>query len=413
MTKNYLIIGSGPAGITAAENIRNLDNQGEITVLSEERIPLFYRPRIPEYALGKLKIEEIMVKKLDYYHQKKIRLVLGVKTVKLDKKRKTAETGDGRQYGYDKLLIATGITPLDLSIPGRELEGIFTMHDLMQADQVRSFVKEAKQAVVVGGGLLGMDMAEELKSIGLAVDFLIRKPIIGGPFIDEYGCTLIKEEFERIGVNVLTSTEIRAFDGINGKLQNIITKDGRFMERSFCFLSIGAVPAVDWLKGSGLKIEKGVLVNEYLQSNDEDIFSAGNSAQIVDPVTKKQLVQTNWFNAIIQGRLAGNNMSGAQQIEYTTTSNYLKKVGTLSFQIIGLGNALIERGVRTYFKGSNPREYVLLTAKERIVVGGVICGLPKIALKLKEAIEKQKEIPNIEKLLTHEENPLDTLSEII
>ena len=183
MAENYLIIGSGPAGITAAENVRNLDNKGEITVISEERVPMFYRPRIPEYAVGKVEIEEIMVKKLDFYDQNRIRLRLGTMAVKLDKERKVIETADGQRCGYDKLLIATGIAPLKPSVPGVELKGIFTMHDLIQADQVRAFAKEARQVVVIGGGLLGMDMAEELKRIGLEVKFLVRRHILGDPFL--------------------------------------------------------------------------------------------------------------------------------------------------------------------------------------------------------------------------------------
>jgi len=413
MAENYLIIGSGPAGITAAENVRNLDNKGEITVISEERVPMFYRPRIPEYAVGKVEIEEIMVKKMDFYDQNRIRLRLGTMAVKLDKEKKNVETADGQRCGYDKLLIATGIAPLKPSVPGVELKGIFTMHDLIQADQVRAFAKEARQVVVIGGGLLGMDMAEELKRIGLEVKFLVRRCVLGDPFFDEYGCKLIQEEFTRLGVNVFTDTEVQAFEGVDSKLAKIVTLDGKQIESSFCFLSIGAVPAVNWVGESGLKIDKGVLVDGHLQSSEKDIFSAGNSAQITDPVSKKQIVQTNWFNASTQGRIAGNNMAGGEPVEYKATTNYLKKVGILSFNLIGWGNAMVEMGQRTCFKGDNPREYVMITTREGVIVGAVVCGLPKISLKLKEQIEKQKVIPDLEKFITQKEGKLDTLLKVL
>src|SRR3989339_1134331 len=413
MAENYLIIGSGPAGITAAENIRNLDNKGEITVISGESVPMFYRPRIPEYAAGKVEIEEIMVKKMDFYDQNRIKLKLGTRAVKLDKERKIVETADGQRYGYDKLLIATGIAPLKPSVPGVELKGVFTMHDLIQADMVRVFAREAREVVVVGGGLLGMDMAEELKRAGLEVKFLVRRHVLGDPFFDEYGCKLIQEEFTRLGVNVFTGTEVRAFEGVGDKLAKIMTTDGKQMESSFCFLSIGAVPAVNWLRESGLKIDKGVLVDGRLQSSEKDIFSAGNSAQITDPVSKKQIVQTNWFNASTQGRIAGNNMAGGEPIEYKATTNYLKKVGKLSFNLIGWGNAMVEMGQRTYFKGDNPREYVMITTREGVIVGAVVCGLPKTSLKLREQIEKHKVIPDLEKFITQKEDKLDALLKIL
>ncbi|HHT9145796.1 MAG TPA: NAD(P)/FAD-dependent oxidoreductase [Candidatus Wunengus sp. YC61] len=413
MAENYLIIGSGPAGITAAENVRNLDNKGEITVISEERVPMFYRPRIPEYAVGKVEIEEIMVKKLDFYEQNRIMLKLGMRAVKLDKERKVVETSDCQRYGYDKLLIASGIAPLKPSVPGVELKGIFTMHDLIQADQVRAFAKEARQVVVIGGGLLGMDMAEELKRIGLEVKFLVRRHILGDPFFDEYGCKLIQEEFTRLGVNVHTDAEVQAFEGVDSKLAKIVTFDGKQIESSFCFLSIGAVPAVNWVGESGLKIDKGVLVDGHLQSSEKDIFSAGNSAQITDPVSKKQIVQTNWFNASTQGRIAGNNMAGGEPVEYKATTNYLKKVGILSFNLIGWGNAMVEMGQRTCFKGDNPREYVMITTREGVIVGAVVCGLPKVSLKLKEQIEEQKVIPGLEEFITQKEGKLDTLLKVL
>lgn len=413
MAGNYLIIGSGPAGITAAENVRNLDNKGEITVISEERVPMFYRPRIPEYAVGKVGIEEIMVKKLDFYEQNRIMLKLGMRAVKLDKERKVVETSDGQRYGYGKLLIASGIAPLKPSVPGVELKGIFTMHDLIQADRVRAFAKEARQVVVIGGGLLGMDMAEELKRIGLEVKFLVRRHVLGDPFFDEYGCKLIQEEFARLGVNVHTDAEVQAFEGVDSKLAKIVTQNGKQIESSFCFLSIGAVPAVNWVGGSGLKIDKGVLVDGHLQSSEKDIFSAGNSAQITDPVSKKEIVQTNWFNASTQGRIAGNNMAGGEPVEYKATTNYLKKVGMLSFNLIGWGNAMVEMGQRTCFKGDNPREYVMITTREGFIVGAVVCGLPKISLKLKEQIEKQKVIPDLEKFITLKEDKLDRLLKML
>src|SRR3989339_718045 len=413
MAGSYLIIGSGPAGITAAENIRNLDNKGEITVISGESVPMFYRPRIPEYAVGKVEIEEIMVKKLDFYDQNRIRLRLGTMAVKLDKEKKIVETSDGQRYGYNKLLIATGIAPLKPSVPGVELKGIFTMHDLIQADQVRAFAKEARQIVVIGGGLLGMDMAEALKRIGLEVKFLVRRHVLGDPFFDEYSCKLIQEEFTHLGVKVLTDAEVQAFEGMDSTLAKIVTQDGKQIESPFCFLSIGAVPAVNWLRENSLKIDKGVLVDGRLQSSEKDIFSAGNSAQITDPVSKKQIVQTNWFNASTQGRIAGNNMAGGEPIEYKATTNYLKKVGKLSFNLIGWGNAMVEMGQRTYFKGDNPREYVMITTREGVIVGAVVCGLPKTSLKLKEMIEKQIVIPDLEKFITQKEGKLDTLLKIL
>ena len=413
MAGNYLIIGSGSAGITAAESIRNLDNKGEITVISEERVPMFYRPRIPEYAVGKLEIEEIMVKRMDFYDQNKIRLKLGTRAVRLDKERKIVETSDGKQYGYDKLLIATGIDPIKPPYPGGDLKGIFTMHYLYQADQMRTITKEAKEVVVVGGGLLGMDMAEELKKAGLEVKFLVRRHIVGDPFFDEYGCGLAQEEFTLLGVNVFTGTEVQVFEGVDGKLAKIATTDGREMDSSFCFLSIGAVPAVNWLTESGLKIDKGILVDGHLQSSEKDIFSAGNSAQITDPVSKKQIIQTNWFNASTQGRIAGNNMAKGEHMEYKTTSHYLKKVGTLSFNLIGLGNAPVVGGQRTFFKSDNPKEYVMVTSKEGVIVGAVVCGLSKFIPKLKEVIEKQKIIPDLEKIIPEKEGQLDILQKIL
>ena len=210
MAKTYLIVGSGPSGITAAERMRNLDSDAKIIVVSEEKTPMFYRPRIPEFSVGKIGIEGIMVKKKDFYVQKKIRLQLGTRATKLDKKSRAIETSEGNTYGYDKLLIATGISPIEPKFPGSRLEGVFTMHDLIQAERLKVAVRDAKQVVVVGGGLLGMDMAEEFRTIGLHVVFLVRRNNLGDPFFDEYGGKLIRDEFKNMGVEVITDAEVQA-----------------------------------------------------------------------------------------------------------------------------------------------------------------------------------------------------------
>lgn len=413
MTEKYVIIGSGPAGITASENIRKLDDRGEITVISAEETPLFYRPRIPEYAVGRVAIEELMVKKMDFYRQARINLQLGVEVVRLDKERNFVEALDGKRYEYDKLLIATGIDPVRPPFPGGDLKGILTMHYLCQADQVNAFTREVKHVVVVGGGLLGMDMAEELKKIGLEVKLLVRRRSLGAPFFDEYGCKLLQEEFSHLGVTVLTNTEVKACEGLNGKLTKVITTDGLEIECPFCFLSIGAVPAVGWLENSGLDIDTGILVNEYLQSSKEGIFSAGNAAQILDPVSGKQITQTNWGSATIQGRIAGNNMANGTPIAYKTISHYQKKAGTLSFNLIGLGNATVEGGVRIYFKADDPKEYIMITAKEGVIVGAVVCGLSRFVAKVKGFIEDRKTVGGLKEWATRQTWPLEVFQKII
>lgn len=413
MAKTYLIVGSGPAGITAAESIRNLDTDAEITVISEEKVPMFYRPRIPEYSVGKINIEGIMVKKKDFYVQKKINLQLGIRATKLDKENRIIETSKGNKYKYDKLLIATGIMPLEPKFPGSCLEGVFTMHNLMEAERVKASVKDAKQVVVVGGGLLGMDMVEEFRAIGLNVTFLVRRNALGAPFFDEYGCKLIHDEFKIMGADVITNAEVHAFEGKNNRLATVVTKNGRICKSNVCFVAIGATHAVDWLKNSSLKIENGVLVDKYLRSHDDDIFSAGNAAQIMDTVFKKYITQTNWINAIAQGNVAGNNMVGRELVEYETTSNYFKRIGTLFFNLIGIGNLQVEGGKRDYFKGKTPGEYIMITTKEGRIIGAVVCGRYKIAVKLKETIEKQREISALNKLITEKEKSIEDLSKIL
>lgn len=415
MAKAYLIVGSGPAGITAAERIRNLDSDAEIIVISEEKTPMFYRPRIPEYAVGKIGIEEIMVKKRDFYVQKKIQLHLGTRATKLDKKKRVVETSDENIYGYDKLLIATGISPIEPKFPGSRLEGVFTMHDLIQAERLKVAVRDAKQVVVVGGGLLGMDMAEEFRTTGLHVVFLVRRNSLGDPFFDEYGCKLIRDEFKNMEVEVITNAEVQSLEGTNNQLASVLLTDGRRFDSNLCFIAIGATHAVDWLKDSGLKIENGVLVDRYLRSHDDDddaVFSAGNAAQIMDPVFEKHIVQTNWINAIAQGDIAGNNMAGGGLRKYETTSNYFKRVGDLFFNLIGTGNLRMKGGKRNYFKGKTPKEYVMVTTKEGRVVGAVVCGRHKITVKLKDSIEKQSDFSNMDKLIDQEEKSIEDLSKL-
>ena len=212
---------------------------------------------------------------MDFYDQNRIRLSLGTRAVKLDKAKRIVETSDGQCHGYDKLLIATGIDPLKPSVPGVELKGIFTMHDLIQADQVRAFAREARQVVVVGGGLFGYGHGGRAEKNWFGGKVSGQEVCLRRSLFDEYGCKLIQEEFTRLGVNVFTNTEVQAFEGMDSKLAKILTHDGKQIESSFCFLSIGAVPAVNWVGKSGLKIDKGVLVDGHLQSSEKIFFQPG------------------------------------------------------------------------------------------------------------------------------------------
>ena len=337
----FVIVGAGLAGTTAAETLRHEGALGRILLISGEAHWPYQRPPLSKRFLTEdispkpvALLSEATVRELD------IELRLSTRVSSLDVTGHTLRTQQGESVGYRKLLIATGSTPVRLQLPGGHLPGVHYLHSLADAQALRSSLESAKQAVVIGGSFIGLEVASSLKRRGLGVTILERDELFG-----QLKTPLISSFFQRCfadqGVEVLVGEMPVAFRG-DQRVDAVMTQGGRHLPCDMVVIGAGVVPATDFLQGSGLATHQGVAVDRFLQSHDPDVFAAGDMAYFFDPVVGHHHRVEHWDNAVKQGRLAARNMLG-KRLPYEEVSYFYSQIFDNSFNLLGEIEASYER----------------------------------------------------------------------
>ena len=310
----YLIIGGGVAGTTAAETLRQGDQDGSIAIVSDE--PRFYSRIMlskPNFFLEKIAFDAIWLKQKEWYKETRVQFIEGVLAKKLSPADKTVELSDSRILRYDKLLLATGGEARPWPLPGADKKGICYVRDLNEAKTLIENVKTAKQAIAVGSGFVSFEMCEMMRLAGLQVTLVMREPYYWHPLLDEESAKMIEASLEKGGVKILRNSEVAEIIG-GERIEGVVLKDGTKIDCQLAVIGIGLICHLDWLKDAGLETDKGILANEYLETNIEDVYTAGDAAEFNDLVLGERVQLGNWVNAQMQGRVAANNMLAAAGI---------------------------------------------------------------------------------------------------
>lgn len=307
MPFNYLIIGNGAAGLSAAEMIRQRDKDGRITILTNEPYGFYSRPGIAYFVLGQVSEKQIMARNESFYREHRFDLRFAHAT-SLDLDRQVVQLKDGETLGYDVALLATGSTAVPPSFPGGDLQGVLTFDTLDNAKQVVSQGKRAKAAVVVGGGITAMELAEGLRHQGARTHFLQRGERLWPRLFDERESAIIEHQVRHAGIQLHYKEEIAEAIGKNGRVAAVRLKSGKEIPCQIIGVAIGVRPNLQLVKGGPVKLDKGVIVNDYMQSNIPTLFAAGDVAQVYDRWTHQHQLDVLWPSAINTGRVAGYNM---------------------------------------------------------------------------------------------------------
>jgi len=307
----HLILGFSAAGANAAETLRRQDSQAEITVLNGENRPFYLRLDLEGIFHGK-GAEQLMPRPPEYWEERGIRVVPG-RAARVNPARHEVHIESGGTLHYDRLLIAVGSAPRDLTVPGRGLDGIFHYHTLGDALAIHALRERVRRAVIVGGGILGLELAHAAHAFGWEIVILVRGGHVGSPIVDASGSALVLASLERAGVKVIFRDEVAAFEGREKHVTAIRTKSGRILECDFAGICAGVVPDVGFLEGSGLLEDGQLIVNERLQTSAPDVFAAGDCA-VVHATDGRLIPCRNWNVASAQARVAAANMSGADSV---------------------------------------------------------------------------------------------------
>lgn len=308
---SYIIIGDGPAGISAAEAIRADDPDATITVLSADPNPYYYRAALTNYLLGQLRDDELWGVPPDFYARHGIGRYYG-QVVGVDPARNVVALDSGRQIPYDALLIATGAAPAQLAVPGAALPGVMTFRTLQDARRIADLLPDVRQAVVVGGGTLGLEWVEGLRHQGLAVTYILRERQFMPRLLDATASELVLRQVRGAGVTLILDDEIAGVQAAQGWVGQVVTRAGRQLPCQLVGAAIGVRPNIAFLAGSGVRTERGVLTDAQLRTNVPNIFAAGDVAQVREPRGQRHTPPIGlWQPARAQGRAAGRNMAAS------------------------------------------------------------------------------------------------------
>lgn len=424
---NYAIIGSGVAGIAAIEAIRSLDSLGDITLISDDPYGFYSRPGLAYYLTGELHDKALFprtaddLRKLDFRYIKR-------QVTKILRTEHALEVDSQDSIPYDRLLIAVGAHALPLEVPGADLEGVLKLDHMTDAKRMLRQVRRGKIAVVVGGGITALELVEGLLARGMRVHYLLRGDRYWSNVLDEQESRIIEHRLREEGVTLHHHVEISEVTGRNGKVSAVRLQSGQILQCDLVAYAIGIRPRVALAKQAGLAIERGILVNEYLQTDDPDIFAAGDVAQAYDPMSGRSILDSLWAPARQQGYTAGLNMVGKKTAYLKAPPFNVTRLAGLTTTIIGTVGRGREDDLVGIARGDSetwrqlPDSIVAQTGfevnhlrvqvGENTLLGAIVMGDQKLSFPLERMITNNMDISPIrERLLAPNARIADIVAE--
>jgi 3-phenylpropionate/trans-cinnamate dioxygenase ferredoxin reductase subunit len=310
MADAYVIVGASLAGATAAITLRQEGADGAVTLIGAEKEPPYERPPLSKaYLRGETPFETALVRPPAFYAEQGIETIFGCRAVRIDGSGRFVELDDGRRVPFDRLLIATGGRNRRFSVDGADLDGIYSLRTVQDADRIRAETIAGRRVVVVGMGFIGSEVAASLRQKDLDVVAIEPSKTPLARVLGEDVGQRLADLHQAHGVRTVFEDTVVAFEGTS-RVERVLTKGGRRLECDFVVVGIGIEPVVDVLDGSGVHVDNGVVVDEYCQTNVSGIYAAGDVANHYHPLFKRRIRVEHWQNAIKQGTAAARNMLG-------------------------------------------------------------------------------------------------------
>ena len=401
----YIIIGGGPAGATAALEIRKLDPLGEILLISDEDYQYYKRSKIINLISASCTEEELFLKGKYVYDENNIKFINGF-TKKVIPEKSQIVLENGKIFNYDYLLIASGGSPVILPWKGVDLEGIHTLYNLKDAKKVAQQVCDAKHVVIVGGGAIAMKAIKNFKKIGVDISIVEKASHLWPIGFDRKVARIVEKKIEEKGIHLYLDEEVIEFKGEDGKLISVVLKSGEEIKADLAIITIGMRPNIKFLENSGIEVDKGVLVDMNMKTNFSNVFAVGDVAQMYDPLYHTPILHPTWGNAKKQGKIAAKNMVGGN-VKYKGTIP-IQTIKIFGFTAIAVGITHSKKNFDEIsyvsFEKEVARKYVL---KNDHLIGVLILGkdINKKVLKpiLKKAVFDQVILQDLRNLLLEDD----------
>jgi NADPH-dependent 2,4-dienoyl-CoA reductase/sulfur reductase-like enzyme len=327
-----VIVGGGLASARAIKSFRESGGDGSIVLISKDATLPYHRPPLSKKFLRGETDEEPLVEDQAFYDDHGVEVMLETEVSSVDTRARSVELGDD-WFGYGKLLLASGAWPRTLPVPGADLERVFTLRTVANSKAIRAAAESSERAVVVGAGFIGMEVAASLRQLDKQVSLVH----LGRWLFDQLGVEQVSDElaalYESKGVELVLGHEVDAFEG-NGSLQTVTTKNGRRVEADLAVVGIGVAPVTEFLEGSGIEVDDGIVVDQRFETNVPDVYAAGDVARFYDPLFGKRRRIEHWSNANYQGTEIGKILAGTGE-GYDRISEFFTEIFGITIKVFG------------------------------------------------------------------------------
>ena len=332
---NLVILGGGMVAGYAAKQLVELGlPKGELAILSADNAVPYERPPLSKsFLAGKDSEDSIKINPDDFYKKQGIDLRLECKIASVDLKRKCLILEGGDEFGFQKLIIATGARPRTLNIPGSKLQNLFYLRTLNDSKTIRNATEKLKHAVVIGGGFIGMEVAAVLAQKGTEVAMVLNDDRVFRRLFSPEMSSFFETYYTARGVRLIKSMSVTEFRG-DGAVQSVVLRDKQTLPCDLVVAGIGVQPAIEVVTNSGLEVGDGILVNEYLQTSHPDVFAAGDVANYQDVVFGKRRRVEHWDNAVSQGQYCARSVMG-DKAPFRHVPYFFSDVFDLSYECWG------------------------------------------------------------------------------
>ncbi|MFC6953885.1 NAD(P)/FAD-dependent oxidoreductase [Halorubellus litoreus] len=407
MTESYVIIGDGIAGSSAAETLREEAPDADITVITDEGEALYNRILIKEFAKGKMPEAPISIHDGSWYEERDIELELNTHVTTIDVDGHEIKTHSGDVIEYDKLLVATGGTPTQLPVDNSDAEGVHHFWTFQDARGIEEHASEADTGLVVGAGLLGIDLAAICGAQDVDAKYLMRGDCWWRYALSEEGAEIIHDGLREKGVEPVFQSGVDHFTvDDDGAVTGAVDPNGVEYDGDFVGVAIGLNFNTEFLRGTGIELDDGIVVDEYMQTNVEDVYAAGDLTQFHDVLLGEQAQNGSWGSAKEQGQIAAKNMvADAEEAVFEWVSSY--SITHFDFPFLSFGHPT--QGDDYVEQKYSDTEWRRVVFKDGKVIGGVLIGDLAPQTKLKKLAREQRDLTGQKEVLLDEELDLDRL----
>lgn len=394
--KRQVIIGNGAAGLSAIKAIRGIGSTCSITLISAENCNAYSPALITYYISGKIGKDNLFVVNDKFYRDYNVKTILGNKAVRIDPPNQMAYLEDGNKVEYDNLLIATGASPRHLdNIDVNLSQRVLTLRTIEDAEKIMKLNENVNEVIFLGAGLVSLQVASAIYRKGTQFTFIVGSKQVLSQNIDADCAAIVQKEIESWGVSFLLGRSVKEIERKGDRLV-VILDSGEELRAGMVIVGKGVDANVQLIKNSSVKVKKGILVDESMRTNIENIFAAGDVAEGKNLVTGENDVLQTWLNACEQGRIAGLNMAGYPRSSGGALNANITHIFGLTIATIGLSKSsngcLVEE-----LKFSDPRQRIyrkVIFDKNRIV-GAVLLGRVDDAGLIRSLIENSTNISSL------------------